>query len=300
MDTITDMKVYQDDDGQVYRFLWQRFSESVRRATVRERRQTVVERLADAGGVSDNTVLNHLRTRTTGGANFSCDISIIRAYGRELEGDEDAFLEPYTPRPGVGAGGTTGPKEALAALRGTFEGWPEEDRRTGEEMFSELWELLGLYAVTERYNRRPDTGEIRGADEYFAARLGDIRHKALSAGEGEARRLLEIATEEAGAFVGSYELPGVPDRWLRMNPRLGFFDPVFELAESQTPEMSEGLDAAGRLRVPLPTPWERRMRGLYFSAMDGDEAAWFTRELQETLVRVFREADCAGDGNVVE
>ena len=89
MDTITDMKVYQDDDGQVYRFLWRRFSESVKRAAERERRQTVVERLADAGGVSDNTVLNHLRTRTTGGANFSCYISIIRAYGRELEGDED-------------------------------------------------------------------------------------------------------------------------------------------------------------------------------------------------------------------
>ena len=75
---------------------------------------------------------------------------------------------------------------------------------------------------------------------------------------------------------------------------------MFELAESQTPEVLEGLDAARRLRVPLPTPRERRMRGLYFSAMDGDETARFTRELQETLVRVFREAGCVGEGNVVE
>ena len=295
-----DMRFYRDDDGCVYRFLWRRFRESAERAAAREGRERMKERLAGAGGVSESAVENHLRPRTKRGANFPCDIATIRAYGRALEGDERAFLELTVPHMDAPAEEPADPRKVLFLLGHRFGGWQERDRGVGEAVFTGLWELLGLYAATDCYNRRPDTGELEGAEEYFAGRLRDLHLVALSAGEHGARRFLEVAIDEVEAFVRSYELPGVPDRWLRLNPRLGFFDPVFELAESQTPETLKGLDAAGRLRVPLPTPWERRMRGLYFSATDGDEAAFFTRELQETLVRVFREPGCAEEGNVVE
>lgn len=295
-----DMRFYQDDEGQVYRFLWQGFRESAERAVALEGRERMKERLASAAGVSESAVENHLRPRAKRGANFPCDIAIIRAYGRALEGDERAFLELTVPHMDAPAVEPADPREVLRLLGDRFGGWPEADQGVGEAVFTGLWELLGLYAATDCYNRRPDTGELEGAEEYFAARLGDIHRAALSVGEHGAWRFLKGAIDEVESFVRSYELPGVPERWLRLNPRLEFFDPVFGLAESQTPETLEGLDAAGRLRVPLPTPWERRMRGLYFSAMDGDEAAFFTRELQETLVRVFREPGCAGDGDVVE
>ncbi len=295
-----DMRFYQDGDGQTYRFLWQGFRESAERAAAREGRERMKERLASAAGVSESAVENHLRPRAKRGANFPCDIAIIRAYGRALEGDERAFLELTVPHMDAPAAEPADPREVLRLLGNRFERWPEADRGVGEAVFTGLWELLGLYAATDCYNRRPDTGGLEGAEEYFAARLGELHRAALSVGDRGARRFLKGVIDEAEAFVRSYELPGVPERWLRLNPRLGFFDPVFGLAESQTPETLEGLDAAGRLRVPLPTPWERRMRGLYFSATDGDEAAFFTRELQETLVRVFREPGCVGEGNVVE
>ena len=54
-------------------------------------------------------------------------------------------------------------------------------------------------------------------------------------------------------------------------------------------ERLEVHDVVGRFRIPFPTPWERRMRKLYFAAADGDEAVYFTRELQETLVCAFRQ-----------
>lgn len=64
------------------------------------------------------------------------------------------------------------------------------------------------------------------------------------------------------------------------------------VAQDGRDKMKERLaefDAAGRFRIPFPTPWERRMRKLYFAAADGGEAVYFTRELQETLVRAFRQ-----------
>ena len=54
-------------------------------------------------------------------------------------------------------------------------------------------------------------------------------------------------------------------------------------------ERPEVHDVAGRFSIPCPTPWESRMQKLYFAAADGDEAVYFTRELQKTLVRVFRQ-----------
>ena len=295
-----DMRFYQGDEGRIYRFLWQGFRESAERAAAREGRERLKERLAGAASVSGSAVENHLRPRARRGANFPCDISIIRAYGRVLEGDEWAFLKLTVPHTDARAAEPADPRDVLRLLGPCFDGWTAEDRGVGEAVFTGLWELLGLYAATDCYNRRPDTGKLEGAEEYFAARLEHLHRAALSVGDRGARRFLKGAIDEVEAFVRSYELPGVPERWLRLNPRLGFFDPVFALAESQAPETLEGLDAAGRLRLPLPSPWERRMRGLYFSAMDGNEAAWFTRELQETLVRVFREPGCAGDENVVE
>lgn len=59
-----DMRFYQEDGGQVYRFLWQGFRESAERAAALEGRERMKERLASAGGVSESAVGNHLRPRS--------------------------------------------------------------------------------------------------------------------------------------------------------------------------------------------------------------------------------------------
>ncbi len=284
-----DMRFYADGEGRVYRFLWQQFRESAERAAAQDGRDKMKERLAKAGGVSPSTVENHLRTRTKRGANFPCDITIIRAYGRVLERDESVFLELAVPRTDVRAEVSADPGEVLCLLASCFGGWSEEDRRIGETVFVRLWELLGLYAATDCYNRRPDTGELEGAEDYFSAMVESISQTAGETGDGDGRSFLLKIVRDVGDFVKRYELPGVPDRWLRLNPRLGYFDPVFELTDVLPAERLAELDAAGRFRIPFPTPWERRMRKLYFAAADGGEAVYFTRELQETLVRAFRQ-----------
>lgn len=285
-----DVKLYEDGEGRAYWFIWQRFHDSADRAAKREGRDEMKVRLAEAAGVSEYTVENHLRRRTTRGANFPDDIAIIRAYGKALEGDEKAFLEMVVLRTDVPAVEPADPREIMRLSGPCFDGWTEEDRSIGEMVFERLWQLLGLYADTDGYNCRPDTGELEGAEEYFSDMVKSIYRKAEETGDGCSRIFLMSAVRDVGDFVKSCELPGVPDRWLSFNPRLSYFDPVFELADALPAEEMAELDAAGHFRVPVPTPWERRMRGLYFSAMDGDEAAYFTRELQETLVRVFRAA----------
>lgn len=255
-----DMRFYADKEGRVYRFLWQQFRESAERAAAQEGRDKMKERLAEAGGVSLSTVENHLRKRTTRGANFPCDIAIVRAYGRVLEGNENAFLEMTVSRTDARAAVSTDPGEALSLLGTRFNGWSEGDRRIGETVFVRLWELLGLYAATDCYNRQSDTGELEGAEEYFGAMVKSICQKAGETGDDEGRRFLLRIVRDVGDFVKSYELPGVPDRWIRLNPRLSYFEPVFELADALPAEQMAELDAAGHFRIPFPTPWERQMR----------------------------------------
>ena len=285
-----DLQFYRDEEGRAYWFIWRRFRESADRAAKREGRDEMKARLAEAAGVSEYTIENHLRKRTTRGANFPDDIAIICAYRKALEGDEKAFLELVVLRTDVSAAEPADPREIMRLSGPCFDGWTEGDRSIGEMVFERLWQLLGLYADTDGYNCRPDTGELEGAEEYFSDMVKSIYRKAEETGDGGSRIFLMSAVRDVGDFVKSCELPGVPDRWLSFNPRLGYFDPVFELEDALPAEEMAELDAAGHFRVPVPTPWERRMRGLYFSAMDGDEAAYFTRELQETLVRVFRAA----------
>ncbi len=112
MKIIPKEKFYTDERGGIYRFLWREFRESADRAGKTEGREEMKERLAQAGNVSVAAVKNHLRPRTARGANFPSDIVIIRAYGRILEGDETAFLEPYILRPLVPANVTTGTRAA--------------------------------------------------------------------------------------------------------------------------------------------------------------------------------------------
>lgn len=141
-------------------------------------------------------------------------------------------------------------------LSGCFQDWNETDTLAAKDVFICLWNLFSLYDITDCFNRRQDTGKLDGAEEFFKAEIESVYHLTESVEDIQNRCFLQRIVCEAGHFVSRYERPGVDDRWLSINPRLGWFDPVFDLADALPAEEMARLEAEGYFRVPAPTPWE--------------------------------------------
>lgn len=293
MKNCNDIGIYQDGDGQVYRFLWDAFNESFGRAAVEKGKEWMRDSLANEVHISEHAVTNHLRNRGTKGANFPNDIAIVREYGRVLEGDENAFLEPITPRTATRVNKRLDTPESM--LEEVLKDWDASDAAVAKELFRRLWDLLGLYASTDCFNHRPDTKEDDGAEKFFSAEIDTAIRLTRAVKDIQNRINLQEIVRETGDFLRRYERPGVSDRWLSLNQRLRWFDPVYDLADVLPAEEMTRLAAAGFFRVPIPTPWERELRKSYFSTIGGSEDEIFTCELQETLVCVFRQA-CQASG----
>ena len=161
------------------------------------------------------------------------------------------------------------------------------------EVFTALWEILSLYGISDGYNCRPDTGSLEGAEEYFGAMLKSARE---TVGRLETPRnapgplycrwqlnqLLRLI-DETELFVKSYSVPGVGLRWRKINPRLNYYDPVFNMVEELSPEAWRRLwDMFGY----RPTKWDFQMRQRYFSGQK-EQREHFQRELLDTLEKLF-------------
>ena len=250
---LTGGKRYRDDrTGREYYFDWERFSNTVFEAGDRGRAIIKVEtRLAEVAHVSEKDVGSHLRDRRFSGAHFPANIGIIRSYGAVLVGDEEAFLHPAPPaeRP---------PPEEMEALKLWEEqelavldndldefGYESDARQVVLDVFAALWEILSLYRISDGYNRRPGADGPEGAAEYFDALLEDAREKSLRAREmpGDTFVCLDDILRETGRFVRGFLFPGVDLRWIVINPRLNYYDPVFDRLEEEPP-----LDASDRVR----------------------------------------------------
>ena len=300
-------RCYQDDQtGREYRFEWGRFWEAAHDAADRGSSISKVEaRLAEAAHISEEAVRNHLRVRGSRGANFPADIGIIRSYGTALTGNEDAFLQPLAPaeRPSPTSAEELKRQgeEQRAELEYGLESLKYEDdvRQIIPEVFSALWEILSLYEISDGYNFRPDTAGLEGAEEYFDAMLGKVREtvKPLETPRGgpgphyrrwPVNRLLRLL-DETESFVKSYSVPGADPRWRKVNPRLNYYDPSFDLVEELPPEAYRRLWDMFGCR---PTQWDLQMRRRYFSGLeeqwDGAARAYFQRELLDTLVKLFQ------------
>lgn len=100
-------------------------------------------------------------------------------------------------------------------------------------------------------------------------------------------RLLRLI-DETELFVKSYSIPGVGLRWRKINPRLNYYDPVFEAVEELSPEVWRRLWYMFGYR---PTTWDLQMRQRYFGGLDeqwdGAARVHFQRELLDTLEKLF-------------
>lgn len=317
---------YRDDrTGREYRFDHMRFHDAYHDAVNREdnsrkedtiskkdriminaeNRKKVEVRLARAACVSEAAVYHHIRSSGgPPGENYPADISVIRSYGLELAGDEDAFLRPLILPERLSQ---TPPEEFKR--RGERE-WADlekciylySDDKEGEmqvirEVFAALWELLSLYDISDGYNRRPDTGDLEGAEKYFDGLLEVPREILRSIDPSLLKNhysyplgYLGRILEETGHLLKSYSLPGTASRWRELNPRLDYYDPIFALLENAPAGDRERI----RLRDSVwPTQRDIQMRQLYFSGIEGPwenvARAYFQEELLDTLVKVF---DC--------
>ena len=81
----------------------------------------------------------------------------------------------------------------------------------------------------------------------------------------------------------SYSVPGVTLRWRRINPRLNYYDPVFDMVEELLPEVWRRLWYMFGYR---PTKWDFQMREQYFSGQK-EQREHFQRELVDTLEKLF-------------
>ena len=174
-----------------------------------------------------------------------------------------------------------------------------EIRTSMKTVYGMLWEVLALYEKTDCYNKVPEGEKEADIWDYMGDKLLNVRKTidALFLGEKELREKLNYIVDETEQFVRSYELPGVVKRWRRMNPRMLFFDCVFDFMEACPDEyksISRGLTEVKFSCYPHESLIEERKR--YFAAAkkkieDGNlqytEERVFQDELLRTLTLVF-------------
>lgn len=181
-----------------------------------------------------------------------------------------------------------------------------EVRASIQNIYAMLWDIIALYEETECYSKVP-----KGSDEddiwtYMGHRLMAVRRdiSRLCLGDATLRRKLDNIVDEVEHFVRSHEQPGVVKRWKRINPRIMFFDCVFDL-QSAEPEVYLEI-AMGLTELQLacyPSEGIRRLRDRYFadinSRIERDNLKYsrdrvFQDEMHRTLEAVF-ENDFASE-----
>ncbi|MBD5129535.1 MAG: hypothetical protein HDT43_06380 [Ruminococcaceae bacterium] len=185
-----------------------------------------------------------------------------------------------------------------------------EELYSGEvkTIFGMLNDILELYEASDCFNRIPGTDDGEDAWEYFEKRVGDVRKKLAADCRGksldEEYRKLERIIGETEDFIQSHSVPGVAERWKDINPRINYFDCVFEIIEKQGMEEAQLLNSMGMLAF-LPSDDDIKARNDYFeqikTANDRDDLQYseervFQDELLRTLAMVF-ENDFGSEDN---
>lgn len=168
-----------------------------------------------------------------------------------------------------------------------------------KDIFGMLYDILALYEASDCYNRIPSTEDTDGVWGYFEGRIGDVRKKLAAdllgkRGSDEYRKLERII-DETEVFVKSYSVPGVAKRWKEIDPRINYFDCVFDLIDELGMEEAQLLYDAGRLEF-FPNADDIVRRKMYFAEkavrnnegnLQYTETRLFQNELLQALAMVF-------------
>lgn len=156
-------------------------------------------------------------------------------------------------------------------------------------VYGMLRNILELYVDGECYNRLPDTDNYDGARDYFSGLIGDARKRLatefLGRRDDEVCQKLGSIIDETETFVMSCSVPGVVERWRDINPRLNYFDCVFDIIEEEGMETARFANRLGRLAF-FPSARDIKARKAYFAERATQYAG---EDPQSAELRLFRD-----------
>ena len=228
-----------------------------------------------------------------GASDKSVSIKTIKALGKALCGDEYGLLIRIEPT------------NIKNILREGDEIWGTNDINT---IYGLMNTILYELEASSYYSYKPGTDE--DGFEYYDLRLQSIRNEIDRRfwNKQVLRLKLYRLTEELEELIKSYSQPGAPERWIRKNSKLRFFDCVFDFVE-ECPELYEQIKT-GRMTIETgqvmsfsfyPSEEECKARKEYFAALceknnRQNSQYTFERLYQNELIDAFRmifEADFA-------
>lgn len=144
------------------------------------------------------------------------DVEFIKYLGLALSENEMAFLKPIS----------------LISFAQIVEAIKIRPNLDGvHEIYNQLNHVLYLLEISCYFNYIPNTEEF--GETYFENLMVDIR-KDVDQMFGDnriVRRKLYELIDEVDFIINSCEVPGVPESWISANPKIKYFDCVFEMIE---------------------------------------------------------------------
>lgn len=162
-----------------------------------------------------------------------------------------------------------------------------------QDIIHSIRNLLWTYESSERFNYIPKT-KIMGYDFYneWFEKLKEAVYK-VSIGKPELHEKLERILKETESFVKRFEVPGVVDRWIDINPRINFYHVAYDLIE-ESPDAYETLKNGNqKIKLSLyPTDEQIKSQKEYFKNLDEENKRHNTRHTRDyyfidELVRTF-------------
>jgi hypothetical protein len=246
-------------------------------------KRDVIDALATECYISFDAIISYTAYNSEKKYRNPSDINIIKRLGKFLNNDEYAFLVPCKIENGLD--------------------FIQQDVKEIYEMF---YELFAIYDVSECFNHLPNKTKDEEDISLYYMKLVDDIEKSINTKylflPDEIKVILIKILKETRIFVSSYSVPGVVDSWIEINPQIKYFDPVFDIIESD-PDVYNRIKT-GQSFVNfrfIPTEDDIEQRKLYFEKVNEEnekcnfrysEERMFQNELLETLTAVFKSRLC--------
>ena len=162
-------------------------------------------------------VLGYYNGIKEGKGDKSITIATAKALGKALcDGDEYGLLIKIEP------------SNVMLFIKEAEKLWGTSDINY---IYGLMNKILYELETSTYYSYKPGTDE--DGFEYYDMRLQSIRNEIDSRfwSKNEVRAKLYGLVEEIEELVKSYSQPGAPERWMKANPKLRYFDCVFDFME---------------------------------------------------------------------
>ena len=169
-----------------------------------------------------------------------------------------------------------------------------------KKIYRMLYDILFMYDTSNCYNRIPDKKHEIGVEKYFEELIDKVIKEinAIFLFNKEIRSKLLIIAEDTKVFLKRYEVLGVVDSWLEANPKIRYYDTVFDIMESEYMQYEKIRNGEyGRIHFGFyPTVHELECKKEYFKTIqekkdmyDFSDAVYFKDELLNTLTILFEK-----------